>query len=381
MKILHICLNGPYTEGLNYQENLLTKFQKKEGHDVFIIASEWMWNKEGKIQQVINKKYVNDNGVTVYRIPIKKNKNVFYSFKKYEDFYSIIHDIKPEIIFVHGIQFFDIKTIKKYAKKYDVKVYIDNHSDFSNTARTLMKKIFYKTVWKHYAKLIEPYTIKFWGVLPARVDFLIKMYGLPKQKCDLLVMGANDEFVKKYSSEKIKIETRKELKIKEDEFIIVTGGKIDKFKLQTILLMKAVKKINKNIKLIIFGSIEDEIKNEFEEICDNNKIKYIGWISEEESYKYFSIANLVIFPGRHSVYWEQVVAMGIPMVCKYWEGTTHIDIGGNVIFLHEDTIEEMENIIIKLFEDKNKYNEILNNAKNKEKNKFLYSSIAIKSIK
>ena len=42
------------------------------------------------------------------------------------------------------------------------------------------------------------------------------------------------------------------------------------------------------------------------------------------------------------MFWEQVAGMGIPMVCKYWEGTTHVDCGGNVKFLYRDSVEEIK---------------------------------------
>ena len=32
MKVVHICLGGPVTDGWNYQDNLLTKYMKKNGH-------------------------------------------------------------------------------------------------------------------------------------------------------------------------------------------------------------------------------------------------------------------------------------------------------------------------------------------------------------
>lgn len=53
-------------------------------------------------------------------------------------------------------------------------------------------------------KKIEPYVKKFYGVLPARVDFLIDVYNLPKEKCELLVMGADDDLVKKNEKPEIR---------------------------------------------------------------------------------------------------------------------------------------------------------------------------------
>ena len=46
MKIAHICLCGPFTEGMTYQENLLSLQNALDGHDVLIIASRYSWEKD-----------------------------------------------------------------------------------------------------------------------------------------------------------------------------------------------------------------------------------------------------------------------------------------------------------------------------------------------
>lgn len=49
MKITHICLNGPVTDNLQYQDNLLPKYHKKLGYDVSVITSKYVFNKEGQL--------------------------------------------------------------------------------------------------------------------------------------------------------------------------------------------------------------------------------------------------------------------------------------------------------------------------------------------
>ena len=70
------------------------------------------------------------------------------------------------------------------------------------------------------AQMIEPYTTKFYGVLPARVDFLKKIYKLPTEKCELLVMGAVDEEVKRAGTEENQKKVRESLNISSDEFLL-----------------------------------------------------------------------------------------------------------------------------------------------------------------
>lgn len=382
MKIVHVCLCGPVTDGWNYQDNMLTKYHKKLGHNVTMITSQWIWGENGELEKCENSKYINDDGVKVIRLPIKGKDNFSRKFKRYDGLYDILLNEMPDIIFIHNLSFIDINTIVSYLKiNKNIKVFVDNHSDFSNSATNwLSRNILHKIIWRNIANRIEPYTEKFYGVIPARVDFLIDIYKLPKEKIELLVMGADDDKVKEIKNVEIISKLKESFNIKQSDFVIVTGGKIDQAKTQTLLLMEAVKRINRNdLKLIIFGSVEESIKSDFMNLCDNNMIRYIGWVSSVDSYKYFEMSDLVVFPGRHSVFWEQVVAQGKPMICKYWKGTTHVDIGGNVLFLKKDSTEEIKDILLKIIDERKIYKNMLNIAEEISYN-FLYSNISRKSI-
>ena len=229
--------------------------------------------------------------------------------------------------------------------------------------------------------MIEPYTTKFYGVLPARVDFLKDIYKLPEDKCELLVMGADDEEVQRACTGENQKKVRKELNITEDAFLIVTGGKIDEWKTQTLLLMEAVNDLKKdNIKLLIFGPVSDAIKDKFDLMFNENSMRYISWANAASAYDYFAIADLVVFPGRHSVYWEQAAGQGKPMLCKHWEGTTHVDCGGNVRFLMEDSSKEIEKKISELVSCDDEYKKMLAVAQGNAREKFSYAKIARVSI-
>lgn len=383
VKVVHIMLCGPVTDGWSYQDNLLTKYHKKLGCDVTIITSQWVWGENGKLIKFEKSNYQNESNVKVIRLPIKGKDNFLRKFKCYEGVAEALGDEKPDILFIHGCQFIDMGVVVKYVKVHlGIKVYVDNHADFSNSGTNwLSKNILHKILWRRSAHMIEPYTIKFYGVLPARVDWLIDMYKLPKDKCELLVMGADDDKVVEAKKPGIREAIRGRYGIKDDDFLIMTGGKIDPWKTQTLLLMKAVAKIkNPKVKLIVFGSITPDLKEQVYEICLEDKVQYIGWINSDESYKYFGSADLVVFPGRHSVFWEQVAGMGIPMLCKYWEGTMHVDIGGNVKFLKEDSIREIEESINALVENTFSYQIMLKVAQNEGKNQFSYKEIAKRSI-
>ncbi len=200
-----------------------------------------------------------------------------------------------------------------------------------------------------------------------------------EKKCELLVMGADDDMVEEAYNGNWRTEIREQYNIENDDFLIMTGGKIDAWKTQTLLLMEAVRQIeNPKIKLIVFGSVTQELKERVRELTDGDRVQYIGWVQSNEAYHYWVACDLAVFPGRHSVFWEQVAGMGIPMVCKYWEGTTHIDAGGNVVFLKEDSVVELKQTLLSIIDSK--YPHMKAVAMNEGKDKFSYKAIAKKAL-
>lgn len=383
MKIVHICLCGIFTDGFSYQDNLLSKYHAKMGHEVTFVAAKWIFDDEGVIRRFEKTGYFNEDGVYVIRLDNRKGELWTNKIRHFCGLPQVLEERKPDIIFVHGPQFMEMPQIVRYVKKKpDVKVYVDNHADhFNSAANWLSKNFLHKILWGHMARLVEPYAVKFYGVLPARVDFLKNVYGIPADRCELLLMGADDEEVERaHNSENI-ANFRKSHHIFEDDFLIMTGGKINTHRRQVLLLMEAVQKIgNPNVRLIVFGSVEPDLQESFHRLVDGLRVQYIGWADGKQSYDFFAAADLVVFPGGHSVYWEQVTGLGIPMICKYWEGVTHVDLGGNVEFLYEDSTVEIYEKIIQIAENPEKYQQMKQDAVEKGQKVFSYKKIAEKSI-
>jgi glycosyltransferase involved in cell wall biosynthesis len=384
MKVVHLCLGSFYPDNYSYQENLLPKYHKKLGYDVEVIASTQSFDEHGKVCYLDNiGTYQNEYDIKVTRLPYKSGNKIWKKLKRYIGTFDAISNAHPDILFIHGGQFLDIDQVVKYLKNHpEVTVYVDNHADFSNSATNwISKNILHKIIWKRCEHKIEPYTKKFYGVLPVRVDFLKNVYGLPANKCELLVMGADDELVEKAKNSGARERIRQQFGIKEDDFLIMTGGKIDPWKTQTLLLMQAVKNIDRdNIRLIVFGSVTQELSEQVKSLADGQKIQYIGWINSKDTYDYFEAADLVVFPGRHSVMWEQVTGQGKPMIVKDWPGTHHVDLGGNVLFLSKDSVDEIQEKIECLITNPDKVTEMTKIAERKGMQFFSYADISKRAI-
>lgn len=251
MIICHLCLCGTYNEEWNYQENILPKYHVKMGFDVYQIVTPYVM-KCGAAVRSASKRYVNKNGVNVIRL---NRKNISLSGKHFFIYPSLSAELEaicPDIIFIHDCQFMDIRTVAKYAKNHkDTAIYVDNHADLLNSASNWFSKyVLHKIIWRCYAQMICPYVKKFYGVLPARVDFLTDLYGLPEKKCGLLVMGADDELVKEAVKPGVRNKVRNDFGITENNFLIVTGGKINSFRPEVLCLMKAVAGLRKKMYIL-----------------------------------------------------------------------------------------------------------------------------------
>ena len=357
---------------------------KLQGHEVAILASTETYINNRVLGYVEPRSYYTEEGIPITRLSYAKGipHGLAKKLRIYPGLYKAVEAFAPDILFLHDCQFISIRKIALYAKKYpNVKIYVDGHTDFMNSAKNwVSKNILHGIIYKHCAKVIEPYTSKFYGVLPVRVDFFQTMYDIPAEKTELLPMGADDTKVDLSRRDDIRSLIRGSLGIQDSDFVIVSGGKIDHRK-NIHVLMRAVNEINeKNIKLIVFGSTNDQMKSEIVALSKHDCIKHVGWITSKKTYNYFLASDLAVFPGTHSVLWEQAVGVGLPCVFKKWDGIQHVDLGGNCLFLNTASNEEIKKVILEIYQHKDMYLEMKQVAMDKGISEFSYYKIAKRAI-
>ena len=379
MKIVHVIIAAVYKEGFGYQENILPAKHVELGFDTYIVSC----NKE----HPKGVDYVNQDGIKVALLPINKPKFAKFKYsalfsKKTKGLYNYLEKQSPDIIFVHGLQAIDILEVCNWCKKNNnVKLYVDQHADYYNSPiNKLSTRLYFKIVFGYIAKRLSKYTLKFWGVTPWRVDYLQNVYGIKREKTDLLVMGGDERLIDWDNRSIIKKQIRDRYNIPQDAFLIISGGKIDKTK-NIHLLIDAVEKIkNSNAYLLVFGNMTDDMK----EYCTpkfKDNIRYAGWIDSKQVYPLFLASDLAVFPGTHSVLWEQAIACGLPGIFKDWDGGfSHVDCGGNAILIKDITEGNIEQEIRYLIDNKLIYKRMKDIAENRARETFLYINIAKKAI-
>lgn len=383
MKIVHLCLACFYIEGMEYLENVLPRKHRQLGHDVEVITGQYCFDAKGNIFDREAGEYISKDDVKVTIIPYNTKYGKYAkNYRIYANLHQKLKEIKPDVIYCHGAQFNSVGQLVKYLKNNpDVKLYVDGHGDYGNgPVNTWKRKLMQRYFWGRQYRKLEPYCEKIWGTLPVRVKYLKDIYRVNSDKVELLAMGGDVERIDLDERSKIRARVRKRYDISESAFLITTGGKIDAKK-NIHLLMEGVSRIKgRNIKLVVFGEPNDEIRTYIENLAKADNIKMIGWLTPADCYDLFYAADLAVFPGTHSVLWENVCACGLPAIFSGIEGVSHVDMGGNCQFLDKGDVDEIEAKLLDIIDNQELYNNMKRIAIERGYSTFSYMEIAKKAI-
>ncbi len=378
MKILNICMGAPFTEGYTYQDNLLSEYQAKHGHNVTVLTSTRTRDSNGKIIVIQPEDRIMNNGVRLIRLklPIK----ILQFWGIYHGISGVIQEIAPDFIFVHGLGSYVVQAAVNYKKIHPkVTIVADNHQDQGTTKTDRfpfnLKLCFFRFKWHSWIHFVT----KVYGTTSWRKTFAKKYYGIPENKLDTLIMGIDSDNLPK-NREKIRNEVRENLGFQKENFLFVTGGKLNKDK-RTLETMRAFSNIHNNkLRFLIFGAVLPDIKDEFYNLLTaDSRIKYIGYIKSHDVYRYFLASDFGLFPGNHSVLWEEAIGCELPCLFHKYEENDHTEICENCIRIDMYSESKILSIIKSIVNDPKLYLKLKNQSKCISY-QFSYHTIADKSI-
>lgn len=366
MRILHIMLACFYNEGFTYQENILPQMNKKDGHEVKIIASTEVFEHNGQTGYCDSEKYINEEGIEVVRLSYntKIPSKIVRKIRKYEGTWEEIDSFKPDIIFCHSLMFWDLNVISKYKiKNPHVKLYADFHSDFNNSAtnflsRNILHRMIYKPIiMKHIDEFEKLYYITY----ETKV-FLQELYGIKDKYLEFYPLGGiiEDEKIRK----KYRKEIREQLHIKDDEIMLLHSGKMDAAK-KTVNILSAINSLDSNkIKLVILGVFEDAYEKQVKPfLAGDNRIIFEGWKSGSELRQYMYAADLYIQPGSQSAAAQNAVCSNCCLAVA--PHISYKDLFGDRVFYVESK-DEIQSLIERIITNPSLLD-------NKRKQCFLYA--------
>jgi 1,2-diacylglycerol 3-alpha-glucosyltransferase len=343
MKILMII--DFYGIGQQYQENLLAKYYALAGHEVHIICSTFkdIFSYNTDAPNISSDHEVeNDGNAVIYRTPYKiKYKNLF---KVFEDISPRVEAIKPDLIYIHNI-ILNIHQVTDYLdRNSQARMIMDFHIDYSNAGQSWKARHFlHGFIRKHYLNRYLKYFAAIFSIVPNSTKFLNEIYKIPLNRIQLLPLGYDEEVSERIRATTDRNEIRKQLGIGENNFVVISGGKLVKEK-RTDLLINAIKKINrKDIHLVLFGealSETDPYNLLLKESSEGVNVHFLGWLNGEQILTRMNAADLAVFPASQSVLWQQSIGMYLPLMVgdSGNQDPTYLNKNNNMIILKREEI-------------------------------------------
>ena len=378
MKVLNICLSSPFTEGYSYQDNLLSEYQAKLGHEATVLTATRTRDAEGKIVETAPGEKVLANGVKLIRI--KFHGKLFALFGIFPGVKKVIEAIAPDFIFIHGLATFAPRAAVAYRHKPPlVCIVADNHQDDFNTAvgrfHVRLQVSLFRSMWKKWIRAVS----RVYGTTGWRAEFARRVYGIPEEKTDVLFTGCTEKYTEELCS-KTRCDVRSELGVSENAFVFIHGGKLNSGK-RTLEVMKAFSEMQvPGAKLVLFGSVGRDIADSFEKLLKSNSdIIHLGMLPGSEVHRYLLAADFGLFPGGHSTLWEESIGSGLPCLFRNYGGEMHLDRCGNAVIVDDPGQNELAECMNKVLNDRDFYRALLSGAR-KLAPEFFYGSIAEKSL-
>lgn len=249
----------------------------------------------------IKKDFEIKNGIKIYYLNSillpKSHKELYLGFPRKKTIKDIIIKEKIDIVYTILPTPLAIKTLK-VAKKLNIKTISASHSQIENLIGKNKNNLIHKIIENLYSKYLSH--------IYNKADKIVFPSEFAKQSLSNLILSSKKvevisngvdlnkfKFVKNTNKKKYKINT-------EDRTLLFVGRIFPEKSIDT--LIKAVpilKKHNNNFKVIIAGSgvLEKNLKKLTKKLHLNNKINFLGRVSDKDLIELYNIADIFVFPS------------------------------------------------------------------------------------
>lgn len=318
MKIAHICLAGAYTEGMSYQDNMLVDINRQDGHDVLIV-SDCMKFEGSRLVATPPEDHRTANGARLVRLPFDWTGPRYLTdkIKRCSRLMPLLEEFKPDVILYHGVIGWELLTLGKFKEKYpDVRIYVDSHEDRHNSGTNWISYTFqYRLLTRRLIWRVLRHVEKILCISLEVEDFMKTVLDLPEDILEYYPLGGL--VVPDEERQKIRHEQRKSLGLSETDILFFHSGKLDRRKL-TIEMLNAFRSVKAdNIRLLIAGSIEDEMRDILEPaIAADDRVLFVGWKGREDMNALMCTADAYVQPGGQSVSLQHAICCGLPILAR-----------------------------------------------------------------
>jgi len=389
MKIAHVTQYAQFQQ-FHYQDFKLATKQSEMGHEVYTVTSSkyapvTRWQ---QLEKTLGKRELSPGIYKVanfieYRLPVIAEYNgqvLVCGLNK------ALNMIQPDIVHAHGsLVFMSILAIL-LKNKNGYKLVCDDHMIPDYGSMNLTKKAyihFYKNYF--FPKLLLKKVDYFLPIAPDTLEWLQEELLVPRDKIELIPLGADISLFKRSESERTLI--RQMLGISNDDILVIYAGSM-RFEKRIDLLIYAILPLMKeysNLKLILLGraneSFETNIKQFIKKRRLSDKIVFHNSVEQDELFKYYSAADIAVWPGSPSITVFEALSTSLPVITTNSKWFSNIVKDGIALSFNSGDEEGLRSCLKRLIQDTKLRRNIGNKARKVVEEKYSWRAIAKRTLR
>lgn len=357
MRIVQVC--QWYIPELGYQEYSLAETWMRIGHEVLTVAGTQMYPRGAYPagQMVETRRKVppgrrEESGTDVWRLPSLELRVRSFLSRRLE---SVVIDFKPDTVLVHGVTSPNAVRMARLARKsrHPFRLVCDDHLIASNMQVGVAGKLFYSIFRRFVTSRLMRSVDMFAPISQETREILANYCGIPQEMTTVVPLGVNLSRFQRNESNRQAV--REELDIKPDEVLLVYAGKLNPSKQTATLIDATLSVLGKypDVRLLVIGSGEpgyvDEQKRRVQEADLGNRVDWLPLQPNADLPRYFSAADIGIWPGTESMAVLEAAASELPIVCM--SSPYHRERFGDSAALLFDGFDDMARQIERLVSD------------------------------
>jgi glycosyltransferase involved in cell wall biosynthesis len=360
MRIVHLA--SYFTIRRGYQEYFLAREQIKSGHKVFVVTSDrcscltigvsaenQMCKANRKKKRIIGHGVFHEEGIVVHRLPILFE---IYPRVYLKNLKKTLDEIQPDIVHCHGVSYIHALHAALIKRKSNFRLVYDDHAILELERKSILGKLFYFFFRLLFLGIFLKAADAFVAITEDTKIFMNKNYDIPLNRIQLIHLGADSDLFRFSMEDRLTI--RAELGISANEVLLIYTGKIIESK-NTLELLQSSAELLKNRtirKILLIGDYNEDYKIKLDGLIAREGIKdkviFKEFVPNDQLYKYYSAADIGVWPGSPTITTLEASSCGLPIIIKEQPASMGIRISNNNGFAYKQGNPRQLNYYIKL---------------------------------
>jgi 1,2-diacylglycerol 3-alpha-glucosyltransferase len=343
MKVVLLC--EFFGKGLGYLEDTLHHYIVKHGHELTIVASayenvfDFYAGRHPPAAEATTERF---EGAKLVRLPFSFN--IANRLVYLKGLGRLLEDERPNAVVALDVMP-NLLDVVSYKRRHPgCRFVMHSTMDASNSGRSwLSRMVLHRLIRRSLLNRVRSSLDAVFPVNPQTGDFLHRHYGIGLDEMEVVPLGF-DTGGRDHSTVRRDPAVRAELGFAEDDVVLLTGGKLGPLK-KTELAIEAVQALpHLPLRLVVVGAPEAGGEAYYarlrEQAGEDPRIRFTGWLGDDEIRRLMTAADLAAFPASQSALWILAVAMGLPLVVGDSGGqdASYLNRAGNMIVLPAEEI-------------------------------------------